>query len=240
MHLAIATTSLFDVSSWLESAGVWALVLVCAIVFAETGLLLGFFLPGDTLLFVTGVLTVSGEISQPLWLVLVLVTSATIIGGELGYEIGRRGGPAVFERKESGFISKESVARAEQFFDRFGPATVGLARFVAVVRTVAPVAAGVGRMPRRSFSAWNAAGAIAWVGLLVTLGYALGSIPGVSHFVSTYLDLVLVGLVVLFVTPVLVRVLRDRRKHKHAEAPDGRADGSDSEPGTSASASLDA
>ncbi|GII98487.1 membrane-associated protein [Sediminihabitans luteus] len=207
----LAQTGLLDPESWLSGGGTTALALVCAIVFAEVGLLLGFFLPGDTLLFFTGIITLSGQITQPLWLVVLLVTAATTLGGELGYEIGRRSGPAVFDKRESGLFSRASVARAEGFFERFGPATVAIARFVAIVRTFVPVVAGVAVMRRRTFSFFNLVGAAAWSTTLIVLGYELGKIPVVSDFVSAYLDLILVALIVVCVTPVLVRVVRTRR-----------------------------
>ncbi|ROS76553.1 DedA family protein [Cellulomonas sp. PhB143] len=221
MHHALATSGMLDPAAWLDGGGVAALAIVCGVVFAETGLLLGFLLPGDTLLFLTGVLTVSGKISQPLWLVLLVVALATTLGGELGYTIGRRGGPAVFERRESGLFSRDSVERTQQFFDRFGAATVAVARFVAVVRTFAPVAAGVGRMRRGAFSAWNAVGAVSWTVVLIVLGYLLGSIPGVAEFVDSYLDVILVAVIAVFAAPVLTRVLVARHRRQQAQDASG-------------------
>jgi membrane-associated protein len=205
-------TGLIDPQGIIQAAGPWALLGVCAIVFVETGLLVGFFLPGDTLLFFTGVLTLTGHFTEPLWLIIAAVALAAVLGDQVGYTIGRRTGPAVFERKESGFFSRASVDRTQHFFDRFGGAAVTVARFVPVVRTFAPVAAGVGRMRWTVFTLYNIAGAAVWSAAVILLGYGLGHIPGVADFVSRYLDLVLIGIVVLSVVPVLIRVLALRRK----------------------------
>ena len=213
-------TGLIDPQGILDAAGPWALPIIAAIAFAETGLLLGFFLPGDTLLFFTGVLTLTGHIPQPLWLIIVVVAIAASLGDQVGYVIGRRGGPAVFERRESGLFSHASVVRTEAFFQRFGPAAVMLARFVAVVRTFAPVAAGIGKMRWATFTIFNVVGAAVWATAVILLGYGLGHIPFVVDFVSSYLDLILIGIVVLSVVPVLVRTitLRMRRRREGAES----------------------
>ncbi|KQR52425.1 hypothetical protein ASF88_12890 [Leifsonia sp. Leaf336] len=211
-------TGLLDPQGLIQAAGPWALLGVCAIVFAETGLLLGFFLPGDTLLFFAGVLTLTGQISQPLWLVIVAVAIAAIAGGEVGYLIGRKTGPAVFERRESGLFSRASVVRTQSFFDRWGSGAVVVARFVPVVRTFAPVAAGVGRMRWAVFSAFNVIGAAVWAAAVVLIGYGLGHIPGVADFVSKYLDIVLIAIVVLSVGPVLVRAIALRRRRTRVDS----------------------
>ncbi|GAA1441892.1 DedA family protein [Leifsonia poae] len=211
---------LLDPQALIDGAGPWALLGVCAIVFAESGLLIGFFLPGDTLLFFTGVLTLSGHIPQPLWLIILCVSVAAILGDQVGFLIGRKSGPAIFERRESGLFSRASVERTQRFFDRFGPAAVTVARFVPVVRTFAPVAAGVGRMRRSTFTAYNIVGAVVWSAAVILIGYGLGHIPGVADFVATYLDLILIGVVVLSVGPVIVRaiVLRMRRSKVDADS----------------------
>ena len=218
-------SGLLDPQGILDAAGPWALPIIAAIAFAETGLLIGFFLPGDTLLFFTGVLTLTGRIPQPLWLIIVVVAIAASLGDQLGYLIGRRGGPAVFERRESGLFSRASVERTERFFQRFGPAAVMLARFVAVVRTFAPVAAGVGRMRWSTFTLFNVVGAAVWAAAVILLGYVLGHIPFVVGFVSSYLDLILIGIVVVSVVPVLVRAitLGVRKRQRERERADENA-----------------
>lgn len=214
----MAHLGLLDPQGLIQAAGPWALLGVCAIVFVETGLLVGFFLPGDTLLFFTGVLTLTGHFTEPLWVIIVAVVAAASLGDQVGYAIGRRSGPAVFERRESGFFSRRSVERTQRFFDRFGGAAVTVARFVPVVRTFAPVAAGVGRMRWGLFTVFNVAGAAIWATAVILLGYGLGHIPGVADFVSKYLDFVLIGIVVISVVPVLVRVVMLRRRRARVES----------------------
>jgi membrane-associated protein len=209
---------LLDPQSLIDASGGWALLVICAIIFCETGLLIGFFLPGDTLLFFTGVLTFTGHLTQPLWLTIVAIIIAAIVGDQVGFTIGRRTGPAVFERREAGLFSRASVLRTQHFFDRFGPAAVTVARFVPVVRTIAPVAAGVGHMRRRTFTLFNVIGAVVWTTAVVLLGYWLGHIPGVADFVSKYLDFILIGIVVISVVPLLIRLLASRKKRRGADA----------------------
>ena len=207
-------TGLIDPQGIIQAAGPWALVGVCALVFVETGLLVGFFLPGDTLLFFTGVLSLTGHFAEPLWMIILAVIIAAVLGDQVGYAIGRRSGPAVFARRESGFFSRASVDRTERFFDRFGGSAVMVARFVAVVRTIAPVAAGVGKMRWSVFTIFNIAGAAVWASAVVLAGYWLGHVAGVADFVAKYLDLVLIGIVVISVVPLVVRFLAVRRRSR--------------------------
>lgn len=187
----------------IAAAGPWALLVVCAIVFAETGLLIGFLFPGDTLLIISGLLTHTNDVfGANIWIVSLLIALSATIGGEVGYEIGHRGGPAVFERKDSGIFSTENVRRTNAFFERFGGLTVVLARFVPIVRTFAPVAAGIGHMPRRTYSLYNIIGAMVWGFGLTMIGYLIAYIPWVRDFVTEYIDLILllaVGGTALFV-----------------------------------------
>lgn len=203
----------------ISSAGPWALLVVCAIIFAETGLLVGFIFPGDTLLIISGLLTHTSLVfGVQIWWVCLAISVAAFLGGELGYLIGKKAGPRVFERKESGLFSMENVRRTNRFFDRFGAIAVVLARFVPVVRTFAPVAAGVGHMNYRKYSLYNAIGAVLWGAGLTLGGYVIGYIPPVAHFVSSYIDIILVGAVVITVVPALVHYLQSTRKAKRTAA----------------------
>ncbi|MDM9063970.1 DedA family protein, partial [Klebsiella pneumoniae] len=123
-----------------------------------------------------------------IWIVAALIALAAFVGGEVGYLIGRKGGPAIFERRDSGLFSRKNVDRTNAFFDRFGPLTVILARFVPIVRTFAPIAAGVGRMPWRKYSLYNLIGALLWGFGLTMVGYVIAYIPWVSDFVTKYID----------------------------------------------------
>ena len=199
-----------------EWAGPWALLVVCFIVFAETGLLIGFILPGDTLLVISGLLTNTTDIfGLNIWLVALLIAVSAFVGGEVGYLIGAKGGPAVFERKESGLFSRRNVERTNAFFERYGGMTVVLARFVPVVRTFAPVAAGVGHMPWRRYSLYNLAGALLWGFGLTMLGYGIGSIPPIADFVTKYIELILIGVVVLSIAVTVWHYFRERTKARH-------------------------
>jgi len=191
-----------------------ALLVVCAVVFAETGLLVGFLLPGDTLLFFTGVLAVTGKFGVDIWWVCLAISLAAFLGGEVGYLIGHKLGPRVFERKESGLFSVRNVERTNEFFERFGGFAVVIARFVPIVRTFAPVAAGIGHMNYRRYSLYNAIGALIWGSGITLLGYLLGQIPIVKEFAENYLDLVLIGVVVLTVIPTVFHYIRTSRKAK--------------------------
>ena len=185
--LHTATIPFLDPESLITAAGPWALLVVGLIVFAETGLLFGFVLPGDSLLLISGLLTNTSEIfGANIWVVCLVITIGAIAGGELGYWIGHKFGPAVFERKESGFFSVENVKKTNHFFERFGGFTIIIARFVPVVRTIAPVAAGVGHMNWKKYTLFNIIGAIIWGFGLTYVGYLLGYIPPVADFVRSY------------------------------------------------------
>ena len=212
-----------DPNDLVNTFGPWALLVVCLIVFAETGLLVGFILPGDTLLIITGVLTFTGTmiddpagIQIPIWWVCLAISLAAFLGGEVGYLIGHKAGPRIFERKESGLFSRENVERTNKFFTRFGPVAIILARFVPIVRTFAPVAAGVGHMNYRRYSLYNAVGALIWGSGLTYLGFLLGYIPWLKDLVVEYIDLILILAVVLAVVPTLIHYFRSRAKARKA------------------------
>lgn len=199
----------------LAAAGPWALVVLALTAFAETGILAGFFLPGDSLLFAAGVMTAAGVIHAPLVLVITVVALAAFLGDQLGYTIGRRVGRRVLDRPGRRFPSPAHIARAEAFFVRHGSRAVVLARFVPFARTLTPVLAGVGRMDRRTFIAFNFGGAAVWASLMLTAGSLFG---GVS-LVAQHIDLVVVGLVALSLIPVAVagyRHWRAQRATAHA------------------------
>jgi membrane-associated protein len=216
MHAALIPW--LDPATIIPSMGPWALVGVCLIIFAETGLLVGFLLPGDTLLFFAGLLTHTGVIGINIWWVALAIGFAAFLGGEVGYLIGHRLGPRVFERKDSGLFSTANVARTNTFFERFGPMAVVLARFIPVVRTFAPVAAGVAHMSYRRYSLYNFVGAIVWGVGLTMLGYLLGGIPWVAELAEKYIDLVLVAAVTLTLVPTAFHYVRSTRRARRAAA----------------------
>ena len=213
-----------DPAAIIDGAGPWALFVVCFIVFAETGLLVGFLLPGDTLLVIAGLLSHSttalpnGVFGISVWWVALLIALAAFIGGEVGYFIGHKAGPAIFERKESGLFSVKNVERTNAFFERFGGLTIILARFVPIVRTFAPVAAGVGHMPWRRYSLYNLIGALLWGFGLTMFGYAIGFIPWIADLVTEYIDVILLPAVGGAAPLTLWHYLSERHKAKKATA----------------------
>ena len=183
-----------------------------AIVFAESGLLVGFFLPGDSLLFTAGLLASKGILNLPLILVGCFV--AAVAGDQVGYVIGRRMGPALFKRPDSRFFHQRNVERARAYFDEHGSKTIVLARFIPIVRTFAPVVAGVGRMDYRRFVTFNILGGLLWAVGVTCLGYVLGeSVPDIDKWL---LPIILVIGAVSFV-PVIREVLKMRRQTTSAE-----------------------
>jgi membrane-associated protein len=179
---------------------------VLAIVFIESGLLVGLLLPGDSLLFTAGLLSAAGTLPS-LWILLVTIPLAAIAGDQVGYMIGRKAGPAVFRRPESRFFRIEHVDRCHDYFERYGARTIVIARFVPIVRTLAPVMAGVGRMDYLTFLKWNIVGGVAWGVGVTTLGYYLGRV----EFVRANLEPIILGIVVLSVFPIAFELTRSRR-----------------------------
>lgn len=184
----------------------FGLVGILAILFAECGLLLGFFLPGDSLLFTAGLL-VAGGLIAPLWLLLLLLPLGAIAGNLVGWWIGRTAGPAVFDRPDSRLFKARHVERARTFFERNGARTIVLARFVPVVRTFATVMAGAARMDFRRFALYSVLGGIAWTAGVTLLGYWLGHVA----LVRDHVELFIVGIVVLSFVPVAIEALRSRQ-----------------------------
>jgi membrane-associated protein len=197
------------------SLGPVALLLVMAIVFAESGLLIGFFLPGDSLLFLAGAFVASGVIDLPLWLLILAVAIAAIAGDQVGYMIGGRIGPRVFSRPDSRLFSRSHADAAQRFFDRHGPKAVILARFVPIVRTFVPVVAGIGRMPRRRFTAYNVIGGATWSALILAAGFWFGGIA----FVAAHIELITIALAGLSVVPALIAYGRSRRRSRISPEP---------------------
>ncbi|MFK4728200.1 VTT domain-containing protein [Agromyces mediolanus] len=217
MHTALIPW--LDPENIIAAAGPWALVVVCLIVFAETGLLVGFLLPGDTLLIISGLLTHTSLVfGVDIWWVCLAIGLAAFVGGEVGYLIGHKFGPRIFERKESGLFSVKNVERTNAFFDRFGALAVILARFVPIVRTFTPVAAGVGHMNYRKYTLYNLIGALIWGVGLTYFGFLIGYIPPVADFVQNYIDVILIGAVVLTLIPTLWHYFQSARKAKRAAA----------------------
>lgn len=213
--------------SWLDPdylIQTFGLIGILVIVFAESGLFFGFFLPGDSLLFTTGLLVATGQyLHYPLWLVCSLVVIAAVLGDQVGYLFGRKVGPALFKRPDSRFFKQENVEKAHDFFEKYGPKSLVLARFVPIVRTFTPIVAGVSRMNYRSFVTFNVLGGVLWGAGVTLLGAALGQVD----FVHQHIEAILIGIVLLSVLPIVIEFLRARRSSGKGRGPgDGDRNGS--------------
>ena len=190
----------------------YGLVGLMVIVFAECGLLVGFFLPGDTLLFSAGLLIATGTLHLNVWLVASLVPLAAVLGNLVGYWIGYRAGPLVFQRPNSRMFKPEYVERSHAFFERYGALAIVLARFVPVVRTVATVMAGVSRMRFALYALYSVIGGVIWSGGMILLGYSLGHIEFVRKTVEPLIDPILIVVVLASLLPAFIHWFRSRRE----------------------------
>ncbi len=205
-----------DPESLLDRFGDYALWGAAAIVFAECGLLIGFFLPGDSLLFTVGLLISQDKISYPLWWCCVVLVVAAVLGNAAGYGIGAKAGPTVFGREDSRLFKKSYVDKTRAFFETYGNRAIVLARFVPIVRTFITVVAGVGSMGFRRFVAYSAIGGLLWAAGVTMLGYYLGSVP----FVADNVEVMILAFVLVAVVPVGIEVLRARASDKLSQRSD--------------------
>ncbi len=207
-------TDLFHRLSNLPELVRWAgLIGLTAIIFSETGLLVGVFLPGDSLLVTAGLLAARGYLN--FYTLVPTLMLAAIVGNSLGYFIGRTTGPRIFNRENSFFFNKKHAMRAHEFYARHGRKTIVLAQFMPIIRTFSPVIAGVGGMDYRTFITFNVIGAVVWVGSMTSIGYFLGSyIPGIDQ----HIEIVVVIVVFISILPGLISTYRGRRANKYASS----------------------
>jgi membrane-associated protein len=213
MALDYAGTVLASPISPKHLLGSYGLVGLLVIIFAECGLLIGFFLPGDTLLFSAGLVLAINDPSinlPPIWVLALTLPIAAVLGNLTGYWIGYRVGPTVFDRPRSRLFKPQYVTRSQAFFDRYGVATVLLARFVPIVRTVATVMAGVSRMRFGLYALFSIIGGIIWTDGVLLLGYWLGHFQFVRNTIAPKIDFILVAVVALSVLPTLIHLVRAR------------------------------
>lgn len=194
-------------NEWAGELGPWLYVLLFAIVFCETALVVTPFLPGDSLLFAVGALAATPGSPLQVVEVIVLLIIAAIVGDAVNYSIGLRIGPRIFSRQRSRFFNPAHLVKTQQFYERYGGKTIILARFVPIVRTFAPFVAGIGRMQYRRFALFNVTGGIAWVVIFVVAGYAFGNIPAVKR----NFQYVILGIIVVSVLPAVIEIWRARR-----------------------------
>jgi len=191
----------------LNNAGHLAIWVAAAMIFAECGLLIGFFLPGDSLLFVVGLFVGNGAIGTPLWATCILLFVAAFAGNLLGYWIGRRAGPTLFRREDSRIFKKKYIDHTEEFFNKYGAAAIILGRFIAIVRTFITVLAGAGKMDFRRYALYSAIGAALWTVSLTVLGYLIGNVPVIKN----NLEYAILLIVVVSVVPIAIHRLKARR-----------------------------
>jgi membrane-associated protein len=193
---------IYDVEALVRIGGLMALI---AIVFVETGLFVGFFLPGDSLLVTAGLFAARGDLG--LWSIFLFVSLAAIVGDTVGYTIGARTGPKIFTREDSLLFHKKHLITTKEFYDRYGGVTIIIARFMPIVRTFAPLVAGVGGMEYRRFVFYNVAGGIGWVVSMTSLGYFLGkAVPGIDR----HIHVVIAVVIFLSLLPGIIKLARDR------------------------------
>lgn len=197
----VSLSDMFDVTHLIQVGG---LLFIGAVIFAESGMMVGFFFPGDTILFSAGILAASGKLG--IVGVLIVIAIAAIAGDNVGYQIGKSLGPRLFRKPDGLIFRKQYIERAEVFYEKYGSKTMLLAHFVPVVRSFAPVTAGAGKMPRKLFVLFDSIGDIGWTLLITLLGYYVGSkIPGIQKLIEP----VLVGVVIIFLAPTLYHVFKD-------------------------------
>ncbi len=196
---------------WISNHG--GLYIVVLIIFAETGLFVGFFLPGDSLLFITGMIIAnalspfSNEIINLIYWIS-LISVAGIIGNMVGYWFGKKSGPLLFERKDTWLFKRKYILQAKEFYDKKGGGAIVLARFLPIVRTFAPIVAGVVKMDFKKFVFFNIIGCLAWVISMVMAGYLLGS----NVWVKENLEYIVIGLIVITTAPVLIKLFLSKKK----------------------------
>ena len=193
-----------------QNYGAWVYLLLFLIVFCETGLVVTPFLPGDSLLFVAG--TLAGAGSMNVHLLVVLLIAAAVLGDSVNYAIGRWLGSRVFRSDDSWFFKRAYIERTHAYFDKYGGRTIVIARFMPIIRTYAPFVAGIGRMDYSRFLMFNVGGAVLWVGLVTYAGYLFGNVP----IVKNNLTVVILGIILLSISPGIVEYLRHRLRQRSA------------------------
>ena len=197
-------------NAWAGTLGPWLYVVLFAVVFCETGLVVTPFLPGDSLLFAAGALASRAGSPINLWILIPVIFAAAVIGDSVNYEIGKWLGPKVFTRKDSWLLNQDHLHKAHAFYEKYGGKTIILARFIPIIRTFAPFVAGIGKMTYLHFISYNIIGAAAWVLGFVFGGYWFADLP----LVQNHFHYVIVAIIVISVLPAVYEVWAERRKSK--------------------------
>ncbi len=197
-------------NAWAGTLGPWLYVVLFAVVFCETGLVVTPFLPGDSLLFAAGALASRAGSPINLWILIPVIFAAAVIGDSVNYEIGKWLGPKVFTRKDSWLLNQNHLHKAHAFYEKYGGKTIILARFIPIIRTFAPFVAGIGKMTYLHFISYNIIGAAAWVLLFIFGGYWFADLP----LVQNHFHYVIVAIIVISVLPAIYEVWAERRKSR--------------------------
>lgn len=219
INAAFHWTDLLQPQWYLENGGLWLLLLI---VFAETGLFFGFWLPGDSLLFVAGIYSTklagglhdTGNDFLNLLMVMILVIIAGILGDAVGYWFGKKSGPALYRRKDSFFFKQRYLLQTKEFYEKYGGITIVIARFLPFIRTFAPIVAGIVQMDRKKFTFYNIIGCIAWVFSMMTAGHYLHKffLEKYNIDLTAHLDLIVLFIVIVTTLPIIIKVIRSRKK----------------------------
>jgi membrane-associated protein len=206
---------------FIEIVRTGGLPMLFLIIFAESGMMVGFFFPGDTLLFSAGILAAAGVL--PIWVTIAVIAGAAILGDNTGYHIGKHLGPRIFKKEDSLIFRKDLILKAEKFYEKYGTKTMLIAHFIPVIRSFAPVTAGAGKMNYKQFVVYDAIGDIVWASLITLLGYYVGSrIPGIEKLIEP----VLLGVIAITLLPTIYHALKDpkiRAKLLRRKAPEGES-----------------
>jgi len=207
----------FDLSAFASTAGPWAAILIVALIlFAESGLLIGFFLPGDSILFTVGFLIQGGTHLQfNIFLAIGIFFIAAALGDSVGYTFGRRVGRKIFRRPDSLLFRQENIEKAEAFYEKHGGKTIIIARFIPIIRTFAPIVAGVGNMTYKTFLSFNLIGAFLWAAGITSLGYFAGSwFESVGIEIDSIILPIVAVIILLSVLPPLFHIFKDKKQFK--------------------------
>lgn len=207
LHSSFHSAGILDPQGLLEGFGPWAFAAVVAIIFIECGLLVGLILPGDSLLFITGMLIATGFIDINPFLAMTVIAISAIVGNIVGYRVGLKIGPALFKRPDSKIFKQEYVARTHEFFEKFGPRALILARFTPIVRTLITATAGIAKMDFRIFSIYSAIGGVLWAFSMTLLGYYLGTVS----FIAKNIESLTIAIVLISVIPIIWELRKARK-----------------------------
>ncbi len=205
-YVSLAIAQLKDIQGLIAWGGYTVLA---AIIFAETGLLIGFFLPGDSLLVTAGLFAAKGDLN--IFILFGLLVVMAVVGDAVGYWFGRTTGPKIFTREKSIFFAKDHLIHAKHFYEKYGSKTIIIARFIPIIRTFAPIVAGVGEMPYKKFLPYNILGGVGWIASMLSIGFFLGRlIPNIE----SRIDYVILAVIILSILPGVIEVMRNRTQAK--------------------------